>query len=780
MVSVTIDGVSVGVEQGVEWLDDGTEEYDLGTLLITNTAKSTPYTDYDTIVIVSNGETFTGCLRQDLVQRMSVGKHQHSIKVAELALKLSAYPHPDRLYTTKGGLKTTYKIHLEELIASAFYGKTSPLTVASATLAFFDVDADEKEYSGGDLFKSIVDLMRTQGAVLTLSSSNVIGHNLIRRDGSLISFDRIDGQIITSDINDYAMKVYSKVKKATYEANLITGGTFYPDKNTGVTVRSSETKYADADAQYIIDSGIRRMIDARGKNITTNSIGTQTNLLIKIVSKEEWDDLELNREYASATPGASVYEGTYKNNTPYFIEDDNVIYNIGTEYEYNGWVIGQPRDALNQAIRRGLVASGESETEFKTQTIKDVEIVFYYQPIRDMDIVQERHDLERVGKISTITNQQKDSKLELARFGNANKQLINRMGNDTKQITVRYYDKNTPTYFQIGDYTSDGYAIIKRQFLFRGSSQDITYLLTKNQSILNPNTSVKRNFVSPFTISKRNILTNFVYEEYIEFSATRKTDTSSQLVLREILFNGLSYDAAYDKSMYNCQYRRGASDFINMSVMSIPMGSSFEFNAQFNHPKFAGYQLVSDTVGTKLKPVSYGDANGEVDTARFYFMHSSTINSDLHPVGSWNTNWNFEIGAVNIGLNPDEILGMTAVKHCITDDKNLIVGDYFLQNNSIIKELGGAQGISLVYYDDNPRYNTGDIYAKTWDGTVSYTLDTGGYEFFSVVNVPADKSWALIETAAPNRIYFAYNNTGTDIDRVYMNLLKDRPNTETL
>lgn len=790
MVSVTIDGAPILIEQGTEYIVDGTEEFDLGTLLIVNSTQRATYPDYANVVMTFNSETINACIKQDTSTRTSVGttdKYEHRIRLAELVIKLSQYPHADRLYTTKSGAKTTYLVHEQEILTTANYGRINPITIATATqtalnnsVALGYDGADEKEYSGGDLLKTTVDVFRSLGLIPTLSLTNEIGHKDIRQQGSLVSFNRIDAEIITSDIADYAMKVYSKVKSGTYEANLITGGTFYPSVSSGVTVRTSKTKYTDDDAEYLIDSGIRRMIDVRGKNITTSSIGTLTNLLIKIVSKPEWDDLEINREYANATPSLSVYYDDYKNNTPYFIEGDNVIYNVGTQYDYNGILIGQPKDVLNQAIRKAIFASGESETEFVTQTIKDVELVFFYQPIRDMDVVQERHDLERVSKISTIINQQKDSKLELARFGNANKQLINRIGNDTYQITVRYFDKNTPTYFQVGDYTDDGYRIIKRQFLLRDSSQDVTYLLTKNQSILNPTTSVKRNFTSPFTVSKRNILTNFVYEQYIEFSGTNKTDVTTDQNMKEILLNAFDFDAAYNKPIYNCQYRRGAGDYINMSVKSFPMGNSFEFNAQFKHPKFAGYQLVSDAVGNKITPVSYTDANGEIDTARFYFMNTSVINPDLHPVGTFNTNWAMEIPLEDINLNPDEILGMTYAKHCVTDNSNLFVGDYFLQNNSLIKELGGAASILVVYYPTNPRYTIYDQYAKTGaTGTGTFTVGPSS-NFILLSGIPAGYSWAIVEAASPNRLYFAYNNTGTNLSVIYLNLLNDRPNTETL
>lgn len=123
---------------------------------------------------------------------------------------------------------------------------------------------------------------------------------------------------------------------------------------------------------------------------------------------------------------------------------------------------------------------------------------------------------------------------------------------------------------------------------------------------------------------------------------------------------------------------------------------------------------------------------------------------------------------------------MTYSLHCISDDENLIVGDYFLENNSLIKELGVNQTYEVVYYDDNPRYTIYDNYKKSGsNGTGSYFVTTG---FDAIVlSGTTNKSWAICKTGTDaGRVVLAYNYTGTNLNTVYLNLLKDRPNINIL
>jgi hypothetical protein len=405
-----------------------------------------------------------------------------------------------------------------------------------------------------------------------------------------------------------------------------------------------------------------------------------------------------------------------------------------------------------------------------------------------MDIAQVRYDYSRVNKNATVLNTQKDSTLELNRYGTANKSYINRIGNDKYQIVVRYYDRDNPTPFEVFDYTSEGYKIIKRQFIWRGSCFDVKYELTKNQSILNPITGVKYESVSPFTITQKSVLTNYLYEEYYEFSDTNKTDTDSDSALnKEILLNALSYSSVVDTPIWNATYRRGTSDYISMPVMNVPMGNSFEFNVQFNHPKFAGYELYTDTSGWldryQIEPLLYTDEYGQATSVRVQYSHEpANVVADTYPLSTGFGTPIISVPIFSADLQPNEKFALTYAKHCITDVDGFIIGDYFLENNSIIKTLGASQTIAIGVYNSNPNYTIYDKWLKgTPDSSTTLTYNVGDNYF----DIGTAISWVMYNNNAAStgykRVYFAFNKVSTaGLSRVYLNAFKDDPNIETL
>jgi len=739
MISIKIDGSVIAVEMGTELLRDGTEDFDFGRIIIPKSTRRLGYPDFAEVEVIINSITYETVIQKDRVERLSVGKYKHTITLGEVVLKFSKIFPPDRKFTTKDGDKVTWLYHLQEILASTYYGRTNPYTIASSTQTLLDVDADEKEYSGGSLLENIVDIFRAVGAVPVLTLSNIIKHQLINGKGNEIaSLEDEQGEVLETDIGDYALSVQSKVKNGTYEANLIVGGTYFPAKDQGATPRSANTKYKDDESEWHIDSGIRRMIQMRIINLDS-------------------------------------HEGDFR------------IKNAGVRYLNSAVpVIGE--QALDVLIKSYWFALNGSDAEYKNQTLKEIEIEWYYQAIRDSELKQERHSLGRVTKESTLLNNQKDSTLELGRYGAANKQLINRTGNYSYEKTIRYYDKNSPVFHDLNDYLTDGYKISKIKYLVRHTSYDVTYKFVDKQSILNPITSVNSK-VSPFTISKKNVLTNPIYNQYIEFVRTKGTDnayTNGALKFREVLFNMLNFSTGNDTPLYNCQYSSSdsdtTSDNINMSVQRTPFGNSFNFNAQFQSPRLAGYQLVSDIgfLGSRLKPYGYANPNGQVENCRFRFGSAPTIDSDLHPVGAYDSNWLAEIPQVEYNLNPDEKLGITLAYHCVSNIEGLIIGDLFVKNNSLIKELGVTQGHTIVYYPTNPYYTTDDKYLKgggTGNGTI--IVNTVDYENITIGSIPAGYSWAWVKTTT-NELYMAYNNTGTDLNIIYNDLKRTRTDTETL
>lgn len=783
MISVKIDNVSVAVDIGTELLRDGTEAFDFGQLIILNSTQREAYPDYADVELTINSVVYEAIIQKDTPTRVASGIYKHTIVLGEVVLKAAEYYPPDRRYDTIGGSKTTYKYHLETTLDTLFYGKTIPITVHADTLTLLDVDADEKEYTGHFL-NHLIDMFRAVNAIPTLNLNNEIGHQLLNKLNNEISYTNIIGEIIESDIADYGLAVHAKVKNGTYEADLITGGSYYPAKGQGVTPRSKNTKYTDSEAEWHINSGARRYIEVQMKNLQSQTLGTITNAQIGdwIISKDEWDSLTIERTHAT------LITGKYQNNTLYYIEGDFRLQNAGVRYNSNTYPItGLGEQVIDALIESYWYSLYSSAAEFNNQSIRTMELQFYVQTIRDSEIRQERHDIHRVTKNATKINNQKDSTLELGRFSNSNKAMINRIGNDKYQITIRYYERDTPTFFDLNDYLETGYRISKIKYLTRHTSCDVTYSFTKNQATLNPQTSVNSK-VSPFTISKKHILTNYLYNEYIEFAGSKITDTSTvnNASFRLRLINALAYSSSQDKPIYNAQFYSSDADitsqYINMGVQKSPMGQSFNFNAQFLHPTIAGWQLVADTgyLGKRLKPVRYTDAYGEVDKCRTYWGNTPTIVADNYPVGVFDSNWVMQTPLEDIELNPNEKFGMTIAQHCYTDRSNLIIGNYFLQNNSFVKELGTAQGITVVYYPDNPRHTIYDKFAKSGStGAGSLTVDSVNYNYFEVT-VPNGYSWAIVKSTSPFNIYFAYNNEGVDMDRVYINLLKDRTDIETL
>ena len=783
MVSIKIDSTTIPVQLGTEFILDGTEEFDFGRLVIPKSLQRLPYDDFASVELTINGTVYEAIIQKDMVNKVANGIWKHTITLGEVVLKLGKHIAPDRKFTTYDGNKITYLDHADGMINLTFYGKTIPYIIHSDTQTLLNsVDADEREYVGMSLLASLTQIFRSVDAIPTLSLDGVIGHKLINEFGSLITLPDDTGEVLTADIGDYALSVHTKVKNGTYESDLAGGGTYYPGLGYGITPRSANTKYTDSEAEWHIDSGIRRIILAEIKNLQSVSSGTITNADIAewIVSKDEWDNLEIERDRPT------LVQGKYQNNTLYFTEGDFRIKNAGVRY-LNSSVPVLGEQAIDNLIRSYWVKVNGNHVQYSNQSIRAIEIEFFYQSIRDSEVRQERHALNRTYKESVMINNQQDSVVELSRLGNANKQLINRVGNYSFDKTYRYYDSDTPVFYELNDYTEDGYRIAKIKYLLRNSSYDITYGFVEKQSILNPITSVNQS-VSPFTITKKNVLTNPIYENYIEFSnvkATDNADIQTYLTFRKILFNMLNFSSTYDTPIYNCQYLSSdsdtLSDYLNMSVQRIPMGNSFQFNAQFKSPILAGYQLVDDTgyLGKRLKPIAYANPNGQVDNARFYFGHNPTIVADTHPVGAQDTNWVMEIPIEDFNLNPDEIMGITAVQHCVSRNDNLIIGDYFLKNNSLMKTLGLSTTNKLYYYAQNPRYTTEDKYAKgTPSGTGSISI-SANYESILVSGVPNGYSWAWVRDSG-DELYMAYNSDGTDFTVIYNNLVKNRTDKESL
>jgi hypothetical protein len=247
--------------------------------------------------------------------------------------------------------------------------------------------------------------------------------------------------------------------------------------------------------------------------------------------------------------------------------------------------------------------------------------------------------------------------------------------------------------------------------------------------------------------------------------------------------NGLKWNATYDNPIYTAQFfsTSSSSVYYNMSSTHFPLGTSMVFNVSFKHPKFAGYQLVADSpAGDKLVPVSYGDANGEVGSFNLGYYNDLPSTPNTYPVGSTGSGVLISSESWQVDLNPNEMLGVSSILHCITGRENLIIGDFFAENNSLVKVLGSQRGVTITYYPSTTKHTIYDRTAKTGgSGYGSYAIDSA-YKEMTISSVPTGSSWVMHKTTVPYDIYMAYNYIDADMNTIYINSLKDRPNIETL
>ncbi len=126
------------------------------------------------------------------------------------------------------------------------------------------------------------------------------------------------------------------------------------------------------------------------------------------------------------------------------------------------------------------------------------------------------------------------------------------------------------------------------------------------------------------------------------------------------------------------------------------------------------------------------------------------------------------------------MLGVSSIIHNITDRENLIVGDFFAENNSLVKLLETERGVILYYYAGTTKHTIYDRYRKSGvSGTGNYAIDSA-YKEITITNVPTGSSWVICKSTSPYDIYLAFNYIDADMNTIYINSLEDRPNIETL
>ncbi|MHA1482714.1 MAG: hypothetical protein ACTSQA_04660, partial [Candidatus Heimdallarchaeaceae archaeon] len=633
-------------------------------------------------------------------------------------------------------------------------------TIPTPTRQFLEVPAEDKKYENQDLSANLIDLFRSRNAIPRLERThNALTFYEYNYRNNPITVGSLTGQRKEKTFSNFASSVRSKLNNITFEGSIIAAGTWFPSETGSVVPRSSSNKYTDANAQWQLDRGIRRKVEAYIvdyplKDYPNPSDTTFIDLDISayVFDKEEWEGLEIGSNNVSTL----ITSEQHQRNSIYFTLGGTTIDGLGNSFDS---VLGLKQFTMDMLIQSVLEDHATyTDANYTDRDIIENQLRIFFNPFIDADITSDKQT--GVTKRSTMGVNQKDKIVDLGRQANVLKGTINRLANNNYQIT-KVHDEIADC-FDIGDYTANDFVVTKINYLIFSNQVKATYDLTQNFNNLDGQTSVKGT-TDPFTITNEQVKSNFIYKEYLQLSDTFKNVTGNLTVLGfKALFNGLDFLTADDKPLYNAEYNSddatlGSSERISMSATAIGVEGGIKVFTEFTSPLVAGNQVIDDTVlittGYKMKPVLYTDEGGGATDIDINFVNASTVVSNDYPIVVERTSETNDIllqfPSTNIYLQPNEILGVTQELSFLNKDNFLLF-----------------EGFANVYTEFDKQVK--DVQSTSTSFTV--TKSTHKIDVSSISGTDT-ATWAIADSNGV--LWLAVNYVGTSHQVVYINNILD-------
>ena len=492
-----------------------------------------------------------------------------------------------------------------------------------------------------------------------------------------------------------------------------------------------------------------------------------------VLSKEEWNGLELGSRTLS-----TLLTQIAQRNTIYYTVGGNLLEDIGRTYTDS---LGAQDDVIKSLIKSWLVNNGYLITDFKDFNINDLAIRANFQPYIEGNISSEKWDYN-VSKVSEILNNQKDTTLDIGRYGVVMNTIANRLSNGNWIVKVHHEDETE--LWELFDYTSDLYKVIRAKYEFYPNEIIGTYELSLRWATINGYQSVYKN-TDPYSIGRDNVNSNFRYTEYLEFSTTDRTNTGSLTTQgKKTLMNMFDYDSADDLPVNTgiCLSEEQPTYKIAMGVMSTG-AKGIRFIGKFNEQKNAGYELVSDAIGEASNAVPYTDDNGYMESILIDYAHDYTVTGgqDSYPKLNSPVFLNlFDPSALTVYKNPNEIFGITTELLPCTDEEGIYVYNGFSRLNNLVNG-GSISNVKIYFSNGTVQYDEFDTVPK--DVSISQPISSAIISKSSMIidisSVPgiANATWAV---GVDDELFFAINYIGVERKNLNINNLKERSTTEQL
>ena len=788
MIKFTIEGGVVYPEIGLRIGEDKTEVFDDGEIELKNTTKSTAYIFGDYVKATIGDVEKEYIVEQDRITQVTDELTDHLITLTEFTAKLTKEIHTDRFFTVKSDGEPYSLAEIAEIIvATEPFGKTDLFRIEADTLTALDVPGRELKMKQRNVFQKYVQLFKNIKAVPRMDRRSIISHTYYNSVNNPITIDDLMSSNKVISANDYANTVITKANNAVFDGTVQFGsstynlnrGVYFPTKTSGVTVRATKGDYEDKNAEFQLPMAIRKMYKVKIMNLSTLSSGTiEADITDYVVSKEKFDKLPVGSN-------VTILDAPYQRNTLYYTKGGNTISNMATTYKVFGI---SDIDALEALIRAWLdeQAAGAGLTEYVAQDINDYEFNFFFQPYNDIDISRERFRND-VTKTAMILSNQRESVVELQRYAGVMGDTIRRLPNGNWLITKEY--TNFADRFELGDYTSDSYQVIKSSFIVYSETRIIGFHeLAQYWATIDGQQSTNRE-PQPYTMSKETQKANFRYTEYIELSTTSRATTGGLTPQGfRTLLNLFEYFYTDNTPIVLAQYTNADSGQAGyaINVGAFPSASEGGINliTGFLEPELAGNQL-NKSGNDELVPVRYTDEGGGVDVASFKFINDVTIDPDIYPKSVYQSTTLFELNDKTYSLDPNEILGLNVELLWSSDEDGIIIGDRMNEYCNLTWEFLSRQDVNLAIYlsDATVQYNEMDKFITNYNSRIvndaeQININKTARRLIVSPTVAAG-TWA-IGFAVDDSLIMAVNHNGTDRGTIYFNNLVAKTGIESL
>ena len=754
-----------------------------------HTTSGERFEPYAPVEIGFNDDVYWFIVEKDMTIKLDENLYEHNVHLKDaIAMFDSIYP-PDRKFTRIQEFPITVG---QMLVRYSGSGLEATPQKAHFTLDFgdeiYETTMPQKEYVGVNLSTIIKDIMRRIKArpiLKNLTSFPFLTYERIAErvgDEPITDFDSWEYLHNEQDTVSYSTSALGKVKNAVLEDGR---GMWYPSPTGYVGVRTEEYRLDEPTAAYIVDGriwGVLQMVIKDAVEYIDNPDGplktADLDISDWVVTKDEWNNLD-------NITTANFYDADPDNKN-----QANAIY-----YEIGGNQITKLWDTFPGLLSRehllGAMLSAVGKFANDNPTYSQVALVDAVETWQDKALAKIRYVSQRdidylIEKInvlnkfdSTMLSNQMSSLVELNQHADALSLLAERLGND-KIVFRKSFEANP---YELGNFTADDYLVSTIKYDVIGTQIYVEGELSKNYANINAETSVTRE-PYPYQVTTRNVQTNIITREYIEFSATSKTITGyTNGQVRDTLMNLFSWLEVDNKQIYDAQivpnipiYTTG--DYVGKAIHAPVItfgGNAIVMHFRFTHPTYAGLTITKDGSERKRGAITYVDEDNFLLSYRVRFGARSTWdesgNSKLYPLVDQVASSSVQpeiksIGddlgiLIDVGLDPNCTLAHTHELLFVSDSPSVVLNGNLGFFNNLIQPVTSAPNIK-VYQSATAvdKFTHSDKVVRATDthlatATITYVRNTRLLTISNTSALPNNIALVLDD----EHILLAYNHT---------------------